>query len=181
VKATSSTDVHNCRSLTCMACSQSGSVVFVRVDKPNKVIDPCKTEISLASTAPSSPSPSSSQRVLTPPPSIQRKHVIFENISSVGVIRAFSSNPTTNTKTSQLDAPSKSNVTVDESPKHNDVVEYKKQDEMILNVPYKLTRSRSLDSLDRFIASIEAVKVREQEEDVDQLMFGTPWKHKELA
>lgn len=161
-----------------MACSQSGSVVFIRVDKPNKKIDPCKTETSLASTAPASPSPTASQRSLTPPPSIQRKQVIFENISSLGVIRAISSNPTTMTaNSSRLNEPNKPNAAVDESP----TVENKKQAEMKLNVPYKLSRARSLDSLDRFIASIESAKFREQEEDVDELMFGTPWTPKELA
>jgi hypothetical protein len=47
-----------------------------------------------------------------------------------------------------------------------------------LNVPYKLTRARSMDSLDRFVASIESARACEEEDDVDQLIFGTPWKNK---
>lgn len=78
---------------------------------------------------------------------------------------------------SRLNEPSEPNADVDESP----TLENKKQAEIKLNVPYKLSRARSLDSLDRFIASIEAAKFREQEEDVDKLMFGTPWTPKELA
>lgn len=57
-----------------------------------------------------------------------------------------------------------------------------KLDGVKLSEPYKLTRSRSLDSLDLFVASIESARLRNEEEDdvdVDELIFGTPWKRNE--
>lgn len=168
----SPTDVHNCRSLTCIACNHSGSVLFVKADVSNKIL--CKPKLAIneqtsqASTAPSSPSPSSSQKTLTPPSTISRKRVIFENISSVGVICAFSSNPNLTMKDDdsndfKVKLPYNFNVRTEDAK---------------LNVPYKLTRARSMDSLDRFVASIESARACEEEDDVDQLIFGTPWKNK---
>jgi hypothetical protein len=55
-----------------------------------------------------------------------------------------------------------------------------KEDE--LPQPYKLTRSRSVsdeESLKLFINSIESADDRDEEDDVDGLIFGTPWKRNE--
>lgn len=175
IKAPStSIDVHNCRSLTCIACNRTSSVVFVKADVPESIV-PCKslssTERSQASTEPSSLSLNSSQEILTPPPSIVRKRIIFENISSVGVIRAISSNPN-DERDAELFRPHELN------PEPNTNTNAKEINDMQLNVPYKLTRSRSIDTLDRFVASIETAFAHEDEEDVDDVIFGNPWKRK---
>ena len=164
------TDVHKCSSLLCTACNQTGTVTFVKAEVPKKAADQYKEsssgERSQASTAPSSPSPSRSQKTLTPPPSVVRKKVLFENISSVGVIRAFRSNDINDTN---LDDGN-------ETDKKNTDSKITERKDLKLNVPYKLTRSRSMDSLDRFVAHIEAGHIRDDEEDPDHLIFGTPWR-----
>ncbi|KAL3801264.1 hypothetical protein HJC23_012664 [Cyclotella cryptica] len=148
----SATDVHNCRSLTCIACSKPGTVVFVKANVPdrrNQKNDDKSNDESQASTASSSPSPS--QRTLTPPSSVSRQKIVFENMSSVGVIRAFSG---ANRCTSG---------------------------DELLHKPYKLTRSRSVsdeESLKQFIESIESADTCDEEDDIDGLIFGTPWKRK---
>jgi hypothetical protein len=98
---------------------------------------------------------------LTSPPSINRKKILFENISEVGVIRAYSSNDNEATK------------------------------EVELFEPYELTRGRSFSydgTLNRFVESIETTTSDDDtvdrliglsinmEDDVDKLMFGTPWE-----
>ena len=162
-------DVHKCSSLLCTACTQTGSVFFVKAAVPKKAANQCKEsssgERSQASTAPSSPSPSRSQKTLTPPPSIARKQVLFQNISSVGMIRAFRSNDIDDTNHDGVNKANKKDT--DAFMEHKDLE---------LNVPYKLTRSKSMDSLDRFVAKIESGHVRDDEEDPDHLIFGTPWK-----
>ena len=164
------TDVHKCSSLLCTACTQTGSVFFVKAAVPKKAANQCKElssgERSQASTAPSSPSPSRSQKTLTPPPSIARKQVLLENISSVGVIRAFRSNDIYDTN----------HDGVNDANKKVTGLEFMEHKDFELNVPYKLTRSKSMDSLDRFVANIESGHVRDDEEDPDYLIFGTPWK-----
>jgi hypothetical protein len=156
----SPTDVYKCCSYTCLACSKPGSVVFVKADASNSLIkQDTKTDKSQASTEPSTPS--SSQRTLTSPPSINRKKILFENISEVGVIRAYSSNDNEATK------------------------------EVELFEPYELTRGRSFSydgTLNRFVESIETATSDDDtvdrliglsinmEDDVDKLMFGTPWE-----
>lgn len=145
------TDVHNCRSLRCIACSKPGTISFIKVDVPDRTnqSDAKSNDNSRASTASSSLSPS--QRTLTPPSSVSRqKKILFENISSVGVIRAFS----------DANRP----ATGDE-----------------LRKPYTLTRSRSVsdeESLKQFIESIESTDTCDEEDDVDGLIFDTPWKGK---
>lgn len=121
--------------------------------QPNQQTDQRNCEVvskapSQASTAPSSPS--NSQTTLVPTgANIKPQSILFENISSVGIIRAYSSS---NQK--QL-----------------------MQEEEDLATPYPMTRSRSLsddESLALFVEKIESAEWNDS--DVDQLMFGNPWE-----
>ena len=159
-------DVHVCNSIACSACNHPEKYVkFVKtIEKGikqvatrgdqqlhnrdcDKTMNRSKCEWSQASTAPSSPS--TSRNTLMPSkPITGNQIVLFERFSSIGIIRAYSSR--TNRK-----------------EREDDIAK-----------PYEMTRSRTFsddESLNLFIENIESID-RCDGEDVDNLMFGNPWK-----
>ena len=87
----------------------------------------------------------------------------------MGVIRAISSNPNDEIENGQLFCTREPNADIDAD------TNVEQSNDLQLNVPYKLKRTRSIDTLDRFVASIETAFVHEDEEDIDDVIFGTPW------
>jgi len=142
------TDVQKCRSLLCLACNQFSSVTFVTVQAPSKINGQCELTLSDVSEASTAPSSFATSQ-RTLTPASSISMTPLEIISSLGEIHD-----------------------------HSFIADDKSDDELKLNVPYKLTRAKSKESLDRFIASIESASEHIEEEDVDELMFGTPWNGK---